>query len=441
MANFRTTADYLDSILLLAGETTNGNSAFETRALHYLNRIHNSIIQGGNEFNVEVDEVWPWSLSPDPIIIDLKPKYTTGTVALTNGSTTLTFSSAPTISLAGYHLKLDGNDNYYKIVSHSANTTTGTIEAAFEATSVTANNYKAIKLDYELIPAHFNITSVNNKITFTETTVGTELTASLTVKSYASAADLITEIQTQMDSAGASTYTVTYNSVTRKFTITSDLSGGDNLFSLLGATGTESSIYASAFETLGLGLKDHTGAAAYTSERPIGSICKLIQPFKLDTGYNETAEIYGVDKIRFSSDYPISTVVEGNPTRFAIIEERDDGYIKVRFNKYVESEKRIEIHYVPTPLDLYDNAKSHPLIPRKHSLVLEYGGAAYLMAEKNDGRAQQYFQLAGSLLEAMMRNNRKNSERVGKYFGEIIARPDLMSSTRKRLMYGTPEEN
>ena len=56
MAQFRTTADIVDSVLLRAGETANGNSAYESRALEYVNRIHRSLVVGGNEFNIEVDE-------------------------------------------------------------------------------------------------------------------------------------------------------------------------------------------------------------------------------------------------------------------------------------------------------------------------------------------------------------------------------------------------
>jgi len=438
MSNIRSTADYLDSILLLAGETTNGNSAYEARALYFLNQMHTSIIAGGSEFNVEVDEMWPWALNPIPLHIELQPAYETGTLNLTEGSTSGTFSLAPSISLKGYHFSVTGESEVYRIVSHTASQTGFTFDSPYAQSTNATASYRAIKLDYELVTDVMEINEDNNKISFTEATAGTELTATLTVGVYTPSA-LATEVKTALDAAGASTYTVTYSALTRKFTLTSDLSGANNLFSLLGASGSEALVYTSALPTLGLGLKDHTGAASYSSERSLTSITKLSEPMKLHTGYDDYSDVGGVDKLRFAKDYPLSTTTMGNPTRFCVIEERSDGYIKVRFNRYVESARRVEVNYIPTPLKLYDNTKSHPLIPLKYARLLDYGGAAYLMAEKNDNRASQYFQLAGQLLQAMMQNSRKTSERVGEYFGEIIARPDLMPSKRRRLLYGEPE--
>lgn len=440
MANSRSTADYLDSILLLAGETTNGNSKFETRAVHYLNQIHNAIIGGGNEFNIDVDEMWSWALSNKPMFLELQPKYNTGTMALTDGSTAGTFSAAPAISLKDYHFTVDGSDEVYQIISHTAASTAFTIDSIFPNTTTAATTYTAFKLDYELIPSVINIDEYNNKIPFTEATAGTELTATLTVGSY-TIADLLTEIDTQMDAAGASSYTSSYNAVTRKFTILSDLAGADNLFSILGATGTAATIYASALPTLGLGLKDHTGSGSYTSENPLGAISRLSESLKIHNGYRQLNDIDGVDKLRFSKDYPLSTIREGEPTRYTVIKETDDGYYKIRFNRYPREVRRVEVNNIPTPLDLYDNANSHPLIPRKYSRLIDYGGAAYLMGEKNDNRSAGYFQLAGQLLEAMMKNERRSGERLGRHYGEIIARPDLIDMRRNRLDYGEPEDS
>ena len=440
MANFRSTADYLDSILSLAGETTNGNSKFEARAAHYLNEIHNAIIGGGNEFNIEVDEMWSWALSNQPMFLELQPKYNTGTLALTDGSVSGTFSAAPAISLKDYHFTVDGSDEVYQIISHTAASTAFTIDSIFPNTTVAATAYKAFKLDYELIPTVINIDSYNNKIPFTEATAGTELTATLTAGAY-TIANLLVEVNTRMDAAGASAYTTTYNAVTRKFNISSDLAGADNLFKLLGATGTASTIYASALPTLGLGLKDHTGAGNYTSENPLGAISKLSESLKIHNGYRQLNDIDGIDKLRFGKDYPLSTILEGEPTRFTVIKETNDGYYKIRLNRYPKEVRRVEVNYIPTPLDLYDNANSHPLIPRKYSRLIDYGGAAYLMGEKNDNRSQSYFQLAGQLLEAMMKNERRSGERLGRYYGEIIARPDLVDSRRNRLNYGEPEDS
>jgi len=440
MANFRTTADYIDSILLLAGETTNGNSAFETRALYYLNQIQHAIIAGGNEFNVEVDEAWPWAREPDPIILEVLPKQNTGTVAINHRSTVGTFSDAPTISLVGYHILVEGTEEVYRISQHTASTTGFRLDGGYSGSAVTAASFEAVLLDYEVVPFFINVDEYNNKLSFTEATAGTELVATLDTNIYFPST-LVAELKTQLDAAGASTYTVAYDSVVRKYTITSDLAGADNIFSILGSTGTESNIYASVLPTIRMGFQDHTGSAAYTSESAAGEIVHLVEPLEVHTGYAETNKIYGLDKLRFTKDYPISTIPEGIPTRFTIIEERADGYMKIRFNKYPKEVTRVEINYTQTPLDLYDTAKSAPLVPRKYGRMLTYGAAAYLLLEKNDNRAQQYFQLAGTLLDAMMKNHRKLAERLGKDYGEVIAREDLLTTRRRKLLYGEPENS
>ena len=86
MAQFRTTADLLDSILRRSGEVTDGTSDLESDALEYLNRIHHTVIAGGNEFDVEVDEPWVWARAKRPMILELQPAFDTDTVSLTQGS-------------------------------------------------------------------------------------------------------------------------------------------------------------------------------------------------------------------------------------------------------------------------------------------------------------------------------------------------------------------
>ena len=437
MANFRSTADYLDSILSLSGETTNGNSAFEARALHYLNRIHNSLIVGGNEFNIEVDEVWPWSVSRDPIIIELEPKATGTVTSMANGSNEVTLSAAPSVgSLKGWHIRFGNESALYKVAANPSISTSVTLEGNYVGT-LTGSSYEAYKLDYELIPTHISLDTSNNALTFTETNAGTNLSIASLVNNY-TIADLRLALEGALDNVGASSfYTVSYDADTRLFSISSSGSGGDGIFSLLGATATNAAqIKKSILPTLGFALKDYTGALSYTAERALGAICKLIAPFKLQSDNQGPHEVYGLDPIVFQEKHPLERTREGNPAAFTVVEERDDGYIKVRFNNYVQEKKRIYVNYVPLPLDLYDNQNSHPLVPRKYSQVLEYGAASYLLGEKNDNRAPQYFQIAGQVLESMVRNNRRQSKRVDPNFGGIVARDDLRNDVRRIRRYG-----
>jgi len=107
---------------------------------------------------------------------------------------------------------------------------------------------------------YWNIVSGSNTIVFRES-VGVDLTATITVGEYATTADLLTEIKTQLEAVGASTYTVSLDTTTSKFKILSDLSGGGGIFQLIwtSATGFGTTI---GFDT----SADDTGAAFYIAD-------------------------------------------------------------------------------------------------------------------------------------------------------------------------------
>lgn len=434
MAQFRTTADIVDSVLTKCGEVTNGRSAYESRALEYINRIHHSIVSGGNEFNVEVDEPWTWARATHPLILELKPAYTTGTLTLTKGSEVGTLSASPTYSMAGWHLRIDGKSSVYKIASHTAASTSIELDGAYADTSGTLN-FKAFQLDYELVPSYIIINDRNNKLDFIE--IGTtELTATLTKGSY-TPSELATEVKTQLDVAGANTYTVTYNSITKKFRITSDLLTASSIFRPMVATGSNNAV--SGWSTLGLDIEDYATAATHNSTYILGGISRLIEPVTTYGGYYNQSKISGIDELRFIEDFPLAQIIQGYPSHYCKIKEYADGTVWLRFNRYVETEIRIEIPYIPVPYDLKDNAASVPLIPRKYIEVLEFGAASDILFEKEDTKWEGYQQKAAAKLNAMMVQNRNQLQRIGDNFGQTIARTDLLPRSRK-LIYGIPGE-
>lgn len=111
---------------------------------------------------------------------------------------------------------------------------------------------------------NFTIESgVNDKIDFQET-AATPLVATLTAGDY-DTDDLIAEIEAQLESAGASDYTVSYDDDTNKFTIASDGAGGGGIFELLWSSGTNTA--TSVASTLGFdNSADDTGALSYTAD-------------------------------------------------------------------------------------------------------------------------------------------------------------------------------
>jgi len=104
---------------------------------------------------------------------------------------------------------------------------------------------------------NFYLTLDNNGIRFEEE-VGVALTASLSIGTF-TITSLCTEIKTRMDTAGASTYTVTYSDVTNKFTIASNRAGGGGIFKI-----REDS--DDILDTLGFIDEDHPDAASHTAD-------------------------------------------------------------------------------------------------------------------------------------------------------------------------------
>jgi len=439
LAQFRTTADLIDSILTRAGETTGGTSAYDANGdvLNFLNRVHFSLLAGGTiplgkDTTVEIDETWPWAKAIRPIVLELQPKYNSGTVLLTLASEAGTLSAAPSYSLAGWYMRVSGTEGVYRVASHSASSTAFELDGAWPSTTVTAGVATFFKLDYELIPTYIVIDSTNNKFDFKKTAGGSLLTATLTAGSY-TPSDLATHIATQLTTAASGpTITGSYSSITKLFTFVSD-GAGSTVFQPFFATGTNQ--LQSCHRVLGFDDTDLSGALTYTSTYVLGGIARLIEPMKIQRGYSQ--EVFGIDSESFSRDFTFFDIVEGNPTRFTVIREKADGSFTVRFNGYPTDKTRIEVEHAPVPRDLKDSAGSIPLVPRKFIDVLEDAGTFYIMLLKNDDRASIYAQLAQGKLLSMVSQHRGSLLRGAKNFGEIIPRRDMLTGKRRRLF---PEE-
>lgn len=77
---------------------------------------------------------WPFLRSPTPLVIQTVPDISSGTVATTAGSTSITFSAAPVdangsnVSVAGRYIQTVSSRDWYKIATHSSGATAATIE-------------------------------------------------------------------------------------------------------------------------------------------------------------------------------------------------------------------------------------------------------------------------------------------------------------------------
>ena len=109
----------------------------------------------------------------------------------------------------------------------------------------------------------FEITRNNNIINFDEG--GGELTATISIGKY-TATTLQTAVKTALDAVGADTYTVVFDRVTRKYTISST-----GTFSLLLGTGTQRGL--SPFVLMGFASGvDLSSAASHVSDSEAGDI-------------------------------------------------------------------------------------------------------------------------------------------------------------------------
>lgn len=441
MANFRTTPDILDGVLRRCGEitSTQGVSPWQSAALLYINQIHHTVITGGNELNVDVDEPWAFAKSRQPIVIQLNPSITAGTVSLTQGSPQGTFSGAPQVnganaSLQGWFLKPQGNPELYKISSHTSGSTSFFIDANFPQNTNASLSYQAFQLDYDLVSSVVSVDEQNDTLDFSEDGI-TQLSASLTHGSYAPAT-LATNIALALTSASTagSTYTGSYDSIQRYYTFSSNAHNA-SLFQLWGAG---SNYYRSLWTTSGFDYSNQTGALSYTGSYPMDSVLRLTQPARLYYGYQfvygqgSDGRVENLDPVAFDAQFPLLDIRMGTPEAFTLVREKRDGTMKVRFNRYLNTTQnmRVEFEYIPFPKDLFNNSSSIPLVPRKFVRLLEFGASFYLMNDKNDPRASTYMGIAQQTLNAMLRENRRELERTGKQFGNIVARPDLMPSKR-----------
>jgi hypothetical protein len=110
---------------------------------------------------------WAWPFNRQLDIIQTVADYTTGTVDVTSGSTTLTFSSGPLVSMANRFIKFGSLSDWYEIVSHTAGSTTATINPLFQGTTLTGSTFLIRKFRYGLASNALTVLDVkiatNNK--------------------------------------------------------------------------------------------------------------------------------------------------------------------------------------------------------------------------------------------------------------------------------------
>lgn len=149
MSNLTYTSDLIEDTLTKAGEPTDGTSDYAGRALIYLNRAYTGLCLGGIEFAAEIDEDWLWLRKRPPGVLTLATKITT-VASVTNGSTAVILSAAQTLDLDNYFFVAVGNNEWYRVASHTAGSANITLDAQYNgSTNATVTCY-LYKLEYNL---------------------------------------------------------------------------------------------------------------------------------------------------------------------------------------------------------------------------------------------------------------------------------------------------
>lgn len=121
--------------------TTNTTEAAKVRAL--INDVYRDI---GMKFD------WWWLVKRQ--VINTVDDISTGTVAVTNGSASITFSSAPTSSVAGRVLLVPGDTRdsgaVYRISTHTAGSASATLDATYTGDTASAASYNVYQDTYDL---------------------------------------------------------------------------------------------------------------------------------------------------------------------------------------------------------------------------------------------------------------------------------------------------
>ena len=215
-----------------------------------------------------------------------------------------------------YFVVIDSRDRNYDLFS-------STSQYEIELNNVYKDIVSIELISAEIPHSGYIINASNNEIHFietnTQTSTNTYYTATIPQGNYTES-ELATTIGEQMTTAGQSTYTVTVDTTSRKMSITSNLTGGDNIFSLIFRGNTEKYedntryLYKerSIGSILGFTRNDLSGSASYTGQNQYNINGENYILLHIDNLSNMEGRGYGVS----NSFAKITLTSDKNKTRF-----------------------------------------------------------------------------------------------------------------------------
>lgn len=148
-----TNAELLDQALFVAGETTSGNSDYETQALTWYIEAYRKLWMGGNEWVKDENPNWWWLKTDANLILNpvIDPSNTgPASVAVTNNSAAITFSASITPTMVGRFVKIGSHKDVFQILTHTSGTAAMTLDSVYTGlTSTAAADYRIMQLEYD----------------------------------------------------------------------------------------------------------------------------------------------------------------------------------------------------------------------------------------------------------------------------------------------------
>lgn len=122
-----------------ADTTTDSNATMVNKLKEWVNARYRALASSRS---------WNWTIKDS--VIQTAAEITTGTVTATLASTTITFSNAPTPSVAGWFIQFSDSNDWYPITAHTAATTTATLGFAYLGTTSSTLTFTLRKVYYAL---------------------------------------------------------------------------------------------------------------------------------------------------------------------------------------------------------------------------------------------------------------------------------------------------
>src|SRR3990167_11243117 len=111
----------------------------------------NELRRGLQELLFRYASAWPWPHYRARGTVTMVDDYTTGTVAMTQGSTAITFTSATlTAGMAGRKIQFNGEQQWYDLLSVNTGASTAVLRQSYQGTTDTDATFVIYQDEYRL---------------------------------------------------------------------------------------------------------------------------------------------------------------------------------------------------------------------------------------------------------------------------------------------------